>query len=530
MIRENQKYFNGLQVFLDILIIFISFIGAYITRFYIMDDGIITVTFEQSLPFIIATIPVYLLLYSWLDLYSSKRIKSITQEATKIIGSNAVGILVLVSYLYIFKEADFARYVLFYFFVYNCLLTISCRSCVRFFLRKYRKKGYNLKHCLIVGTSETSAKLIRKLQTHSFWGYNIVGVIHTEQNISSDTLCANLAPAHTNTYAETAKDQATITYTEIAASHIEDSQDDATHIVTSAPHTKTSHAQITTTQENSFCGYKIIGTLNNLPKLLESTYIDLVMIATEENNANQLGYIISCCEKAGIKTHIVPYYYKYVPAKPYIDDLDGLPIIDTRHIPLDNVFKNLLKRSFDIVFSLFAILITSPILLLSAIMVKLTSPGPIIFKQERVGLDRKTFSMYKFRSMRLQTEEEEMDKWTTKNDPRKTWWGNFMRKTSIDELPQFFNVLKGDMSVIGPRPERPFFVDKFKEEIPRYMIKHQVRPGITGWAQVNGLRGDTSIEDRIEHDLYYIENWTFGFDLKIIILTILKGFINKNAY
>ncbi len=130
----------------------------------------------------------------------------------------------------------------------------------------------------------------------------------------------------------------------------------------------------------------------------------------------------------------------------------------------------------------------------------------------------------------IQTDEEEKDKWTTKNDPRKTWWGNIMRKTSIDELPQFYNVLKGDMSVVGPRPERPFFVDKFKEEIPRYMVKHQVRPGITGWAQVNGLRGDTSIEDRIEHDLYYIENWTFGMDLKIIALTILHGFINKNAY
>ena len=188
------------------------------------------------------------------------------------------------------------------------------------------------------------------------------------------------------------------------------------------------------------------------------------------------------------------------------------------------------KRLFDITISMIGLIITSPILLISAIAIKIESPGPIIFKQERVGLDRKTFSMYKFRSMRLQTDEEEMDKWTTKNDPRKTWWGNFMRKTSIDELPQFFNVLKGDMSVIGPRPERPFFVDKFKEEIPRYMIKHQVRPGITGWAQVNGLRGDTSIEDRIEHDLYYIENWTFGLDLKIIILTILKGFINKNAY
>lgn len=138
--------------------------------------------------------------------------------------------------------------------------------------------------------------------------------------------------------------------------------------------------------------------------------------------------------------------------------------------------------------------------------------------------------MYKFRSMHVQTDEEEREQWTTKNDPRKTKWGSFMRKTSIDELPQFFNVLKGDMSVVGPRPERPFFVEKFREEVPRYMIKHQVRPGITGWAQVNGLRGDTSIEERINHDLYYIENWTFSFDLQIIFLTVFKGLVNKNAY
>jgi len=138
--------------------------------------------------------------------------------------------------------------------------------------------------------------------------------------------------------------------------------------------------------------------------------------------------------------------------------------------------------------------------------------------------------MYKFRSMHMQTDDEEREQWTTQNDPRKTKWGSFMRKTSIDELPQFFNVLKGDMSVIGPRPERPFFVEKFREEVPRYMIKHQVRPGITGWAQVNGFRGDTSIEERINHDLYYIENWNFFFDLYIVFLTVFKGFVNKNAY
>ncbi|MBQ3205131.1 MAG: exopolysaccharide biosynthesis polyprenyl glycosylphosphotransferase, partial [Peptococcaceae bacterium] len=199
-------------------------------------------------------------------------------------------------------------------------------------------------------------------------------------------------------------------------------------------------------------------------------------------------------------------------------------------VPLENWLKNAVKRAFDIVFALMAILVTSPIMLFSVVMIKLTSPGPIIFHQERVGLNRQPFMMYKFRSMHVQTDEEEREQWTTKDDPRKTKWGAFMRKTSIDELPQFFNVLKGDMSVVGPRPERPFFVEKFKEEVPRYMIKHQVRPGITGWAQVNGYRGDTSIEERINHDLYYIENWTFSFDLRIIFLTVFKGFINKNAY
>ena len=169
-------------------------------------------------------------------------------------------------------------------------------------------------------------------------------------------------------------------------------------------------------------------------------------------------------------------------------------------------------------------------MLLMCAIIKLTSPGPLFYKQERVGLHNQTFRMYKFRSMEVQPESEEKKAWTVKNDPRVTPIGKFMRHTSIDELPQLFNILKGNMSLVGPRPERPFFVEKFREEIPRYMVKHQVRPGLTGWAQVNGYRGDTSIRKRIEYDLYYIENWSIGLDIKIIFLTFFKGFINKNAY
>ena len=169
-------------------------------------------------------------------------------------------------------------------------------------------------------------------------------------------------------------------------------------------------------------------------------------------------------------------------------------------------------------------------MLIIACILKITDPGPLIFKQTRIGLHNHEFNMYKFRSMRVQKENEEKKAWTTQNDPRITPIGRFLRKSNMDELPQLFNILKGEMSLVGPRPERPFFVEKFREEIPRYMVKHQVRPGLTGWAQVNGYRGDTSIRKRIECDLYYIENWSVGFDIKIMFLTIFKGFINKNAY
>ena len=190
----------------------------------------------------------------------------------------------------------------------------------------------------------------------------------------------------------------------------------------------------------------------------------------------------------------------------------------------------MIKRLIDIVGSIVALILFSPIMLVVAILVKKSSPGPIFFAQERIGLGNKPFKMYKFRSMGVQDPKKEAKEWTTKNDARVTPVGRIIRKTSLDELPQFWHVLKGDMSLIGPRPERPLFVEKFKEEIPRYMIKHQVRPGITGWAQVNGFRGDTSIRSRIEHDLYYIENWSLWLDIKILFLTFFKGFVNKNAY
>jgi exopolysaccharide biosynthesis polyprenyl glycosylphosphotransferase len=208
----------------------------------------------------------------------------------------------------------------------------------------------------------------------------------------------------------------------------------------------------------------------------------------------------------------------------------GLPVINIRYVPLTNTLNWVSKRIVDIVGSLLGLIVFSPFMIFAAVGIKMSSPGPLIFKQERVGLHNRTFQMYKFRTMEVQQETDEKKAWTVKDDPRVTRIGRLLRRTSIDEMPQLINILRGDMSLVGPRPERPLFVEKFKEEIPRYMIKHQVRPGLTGWAQINGYRGDTSIRRRIDYDIYYIENWTMGMDIKIMFLTVFKGFINKNAY
>ena len=277
-------------------------------------------------------------------------------------------------------------------------------------------------------------------------------------------------------------------------------------------------------------GIKVLGRIANLNVILPENKLDEIAITLGLSEYYRLEEIVALCEKSGVHTKFIPDYNKIIPTKPYTEDILGLPVINIRYVPLNNTFNAMIKRAMDIVGSICGIIVTSPLMLLMCLLIKLTSPGPLIYKQERVGLHNRTFRMYKFRSMEIQPESEEKKAWTVKNDPRVTGIGKFMRHTSIDELPQLFNILKGDMSLVGPRPERPFFVEKFREEIPRYMVKHQVRPGLTGWAQVNGYRGDTSIRKRIECDLYYIENWSIGFDVKIIFLTFFKGFINKNAY
>lgn len=271
------------------------------------------------------------------------------------------------------------------------------------------------------------------------------------------------------------------------------------------------------------------GTCPDLKKVIETQDIHEVIFALPRSQAGELDRLLSQVHEEMIDIRVIPDLHEYIRLGCQIEDFDGVPIVSVNESPLDG-WGSWFKRLTDISCSALGLLILSPLLALIAVAVRLSSPGPVFFRQERMGLDGETFGMLKFRSMRMGAEDKSGPVWAKAGDDRRTWLGSLLRSTSLDELPQLWNVLKGDMSLVGPRPERPFFVQKFRSEIPGYMLRHKVKAGITGWAQVNGWRGDTSLTRRIECDLYYIRHWSYWMDWKILWLTLWKGFVNRNAY
>ncbi len=268
-----------------------------------------------------------------------------------------------------------------------------------------------------------------------------------------------------------------------------------------------------------------LGDFKDIFDILDKYSFSEAICALESDEMQHLDAVVEACELTGTKLSVIPVIYRYMSATPAIDMVGGIPMMNIRRIPLDNMGNAFVKRAMDIIGSLIMIVLSSPVMLVSAIIIKITMGGNVIFKQQRVGLNKEIFTMYKLKSMK--DNEKSDTAWSTDKDPRKTRFGAFIRKLSIDELPQLFNVLKGDMSLVGPRPEIPFHVDNFKHSIPMYMLKHQVKPGMTGLAQVNGYRGDTSIKKRIEYDIEYIETWNVFLDISILIRTVLVGFVNK---
>lgn len=272
----------------------------------------------------------------------------------------------------------------------------------------------------------------------------------------------------------------------------------------------------------------IKGTVAQLNGLLESGLVNQVILSSPGHLAHaRMADIILDCERSLVSFNFVPDLFRLLTINMEIQSVDGIPILGTAKWPLDHFWNRVAKRTEDIAGSLAGLVLFAPVIAVAAILIKLTSRGPVFYKQERCGEKGATFNIYKLRTMRMDAEKETGPVWAAENDPRRTRIGAFLREWNIDELPQFWNVLKGDMSLVGPRPERPHFVEQFKEDIGRYMWRHYYRPGLTGWAQVNGLRGNTSIQERINYDLYYLENWSLAFDFKILALTF---FARKNAY
>jgi exopolysaccharide biosynthesis polyprenyl glycosylphosphotransferase len=271
----------------------------------------------------------------------------------------------------------------------------------------------------------------------------------------------------------------------------------------------------------------VLGIYESLPEIARSHGIKHVVFALPLDDQSYLKQLIGQIREDLVDIHIVPDFLRFYILNASIEELDGIPVINVSSSPLYG-WGRIGKRALDISGSIVAIFLFSPVILALAVAVKMTSKGPVFYRQERMGYDGKRFTILKFRSMVVDAERETGAIWAQKDDPRTTRIGSFMRRWNLDELPQFFNVLRGEMSLVGPRPERPVFIDKFKNDIPRYMLRHKVKTGITGWAQVNGYRGRTSLKKRLEYDLFYIENWSLWFDVKILFLTLVKGF--KNAY
>ena len=469
MIKDNQRYFNRLHVVIDAVVICIAYVLAWIYKFLILKDqrGL---TLAQYCVALIGIIPLYLMLYLACNLYTSKRVQGRRLEGGNIVKANTIGILIVMAAFFPLRDViEPIKYYSRWMLAYFYVINIVLEIIARNLIR----------WCL--------RKIRRK-------GFNLRHLIFVGYSGAAEAFIDRILANPQWGY---------------KISGILDDNKEPGY---------------------TYKGIAVLGSTDELEKILENNRLDEIALTLALREYYKLKRIVAICEKSGVHTKFVPDYNDIIPTRPYTEDLLGLPVVNIRHVPLTNSFNMICKRAMDIVGAIVAIIIFSPVMLVTAVLVKTTSKGPLIYKQERVGLHNQTFQMYKFRSMEVQSAKSEKRAWTVRDDPRVTKVGRVIRKTSIDELPQLFNILKGDMSLVGPRPERPFFVEKFREEIPRYMVKHQVRPGLNGWAQVNGYRGDTSIKKRIEYDLYYIENWTMGLDIKILFLTFFKGFVNKNAY
>lgn len=483
MLKDRSQSVIVTFAVVDFAVSLLAYAFAMFVRFYLQDPSLRRfrdIDLESYLFLGIILACVQVAVFVGMGLYQPQRGFSVADEISRITAGVAVNVLISITLLYFFRVEQISRLTIIYYAIADVIAVSWGRNLTRRALAALRARGYNTRGLVIIGTGDAAKRLTEIINRNPIIGMRICGYVTEEEGLrppsrnSPDANPPNQNPPRQN--------------------------------------------------------WPILGSFNRLEEILREHRPNVVLYSLPEQGDDRLLSVLDLCDQEGITLQIAPGFSGMIAAKGQVETVEGIPIISIRDVPARVGFNRFLKRGFDIVFSLTVILLLSPIYILTALAVKLTSSGPIFYKQERVGLDNRPFHMLKFRTMRVQEKRESDTIWTTKGDPRITPVGRIMRKLSIDEIPQFFNVLSGRMSVVGPRPERPFFVQQFKDQYHHYMRRHAVKAGITGWAQINGLRGDTSIKDRIEADIFYIENWSFWFDLKIILLTPFKGMVNENAY
>jgi len=457
MLRERNQSFKLAFIFLDLLISFFAISTAFILHFYVL-------TPEKRLFLDLSHFYAYLQLAIFLslsqvivfiaiDIYHPRRGLSFIREFNAIGRGIFINLIIILAFLFFYRVVSFSRLVLVYTVIFSILFHVTGHYLFRRYLSSLRKKGYNLRHVLILGTGRSALRCMNTLERHAIYGYRVLGLLGPKKGLTAK-------------YAK-----------------------------------------------------RVIGTFRDIEKIALHQSPDLIVYAMPYD-AKTLERVMNFCDQEGYDCRIIPEIVDLITAHARIEDMDGMPVLTIRDAPLRSGYNRFLKRTFDILFSFIVLILISPVLILIAALVKWDSPGPVFFFQERMGLDRKTFHVIKFRTMTVVDRGTTDTAWGSANESRITGTGKFLRKSSLDELPQFFNVLRGDMSVVGPRPERPHFVKEFKSIYSHYMRRHSVKAGVTGWAQIQGFRGDTSIQKRVEADIFYIENWTLWFDILIVLKTI----------
>jgi Undecaprenyl-phosphate glucose phosphotransferase len=472
MLRRYNRLLVACYVAADLLSAATAFLLAYLIRFDSWFLNLIPVTKSQppfsqyliSLPVIALLVP---LSFQIQGLYRLRRGRTRVDDFFAVLVGSILAVLAgvavsLYATAYYPSLSEFhpiSRVVWLLFLAMTVLFTYTSREVVRDLLRRRWQAGLGLKHVLIVGAGDLGRMVADRILDHGELGFRLMGFV-----------------------------------------------DDAA----------------SATDNIGYRGLPVLGPISETAPICQREGIDEIYVALPLDEHLKMLSVVEFASRECINIHVVPDLLQFIALRARLEDLDGLPIIGINDVPLRG-FNSVLKRLVDMALSLFVVAVGAIPGLIVALLIKRSSPGPIFYTQERMGLDGKAFTVYKFRSMPMDAEDVSGPIWARDDDPRATTIGRWLRRYDLDELPQFWNVLRGDMSIVGPRPERPFFVEQFKHRIPQYMLRHKVKAGITGWAQINGWRGNTSLEKRIEFDLYYIEHWSLSLDFKIMWLTVLRG-------